>query len=86
MKPRFIAVRVRLANPDLPRGGHGTSLFEWFPAGYVGYVGYRPLPTTSTNRDGVVLVVEALFDECDQALRAKEFVEGHSQGIHARDV
>jgi len=55
MKPRFIAVRVRLANPDLPRGGHGTSLFEWFPAGYVGYVGYvgyRPLPTTSTNRTG----------------------------------
>ena len=49
----------------------------------------RQIPACSNHghqHHGILLVAEALFDECDQALRAEEVVEGGTQGIHFRDI
>ena len=36
--------------------------------------------------DRVLLVPETLFDECDQALRTEEVVEGGTKITHIRDI
>ena len=45
-----------------------------------------PAARVEQFHDRVSLVTETLFDECDQALRTEEVVEGGTKVIHIRDV
>jgi len=84
------SMRCRFARPAGAACGSGsTPQRPRYPALPVALRRIRRIPPAAREEhlhDRVFLVAETLFDECDQALRTEEVVEGGTKVIQVRDV